>query len=416
MNQNTNQNNRNRRENNLLSLPRERLLGGYHGRLLLILTLGAVLAKFAKLVLPPLLPVIAIDLSITPVMAGGALSLLTLTSALLQYPGGTYSDHLSRKTVLVVSFLLLITGCTLLLFAPSYWVFIVGVIVIGACDGLFHIPARSLLSDFYITKRNRAFGIHLIAIDIAGIFAALVAIVAVATWRAVFIPVIFAAIGVLILYHTSSRGHYVFHPVPLEFTSTMKRLFRSRSIRQLIFANGLFSFVFQGFIGFLPLFLLTYHGFSPSFAAGGFALLFAIGLFVKPLSGELADRFGGTAITTISLLLISVGILSLLFFSNFLFLFGGIALIAIGQKAFTPPMQSILLDAVSRESSAGDYGAVRTISFGIGSMGPLYVGITASLLGYEYAFAGFAFCMLIGVFILSKLGTKYIHNSANVSP
>ena len=415
MNQNTNQNNQNRREK-ILSLPRERLLGGYHGRLLLILTVGAVLAKFAKLVLPPLLPVIAIDLSITPVLAGGALSLLTLTSAFLQYPGGMFSDHLSKKTVLVVSFLLLITGCILLLFAPSYWVFIVGVIVIGACDGLFHIPARSLLSDFYITKRNRAFGIHLIAIDIAGIFAALVAIVAVATWRAVFIPVIFAAIGVLILYHTSSRGHYVFHPVHLEFTSTMKRLFRSRSIRQLIFANGLFSFVFQGFIGFLPLFLLTYHGFSPSFAAGGFALLFAIGLFVKPLSGELADRFGGTAITTISLLLVSVGILSLLFFSNFLFLFGGIALIAIGQKAFTPPMQSILLDAVSRESSAGDYGAVRTISFGIGSMGPLYVGIVASLFGYEYAFAGFAFCMLIGVFILFKLGTKYIHNSANASP
>ena len=79
-------------------------------------------------------------------------------------------------------------------------------------------------------------------------------------------------------------------------------------------------------------------------------------------------------------------------------------------------MQSILLDAVSRESSAGDYGAVRTISFGIGSMGPLYVGIVASLFGYEYAFAGFAFCMLIGVFILFKLGTKYIHNSANASP
>ena len=416
MNQNTNQNNRNHREKNLLSLPRERLLGGYHGRLLLILTLGAVLAKFAKLVLPPLLPVIAIDLSITPVLAGGALSLLTLTSAFLQYPGGKFSDHLSRKTVLVVSFLLLITGCILLLSVPTYWAFIIGVIVIGACDGLFHIPARSLLSDFYITKRNRAFGIHLIAIDIAGIFAALVAIVVVATWRAVFIPVLFAAIGVLILYHTSSHGHYVFHSVSLEFNSTMKRLFHSRSIRQLIFANGLFSFVFQGFIGFLPLFLQTYHGFSISFAAGGFALLFAIGIIVKPLSGELADKFGGTKITIISLLMISIGILSLLFFSNPIHIFGGIAVIAIGQKAFTPPMQSILLDSVSRENNAGDYGAVRTISFGIGSMGPLYIGITATLLGYDYAFAGFALCMLIGVFILYRLGTKYTHNSANTSP
>ncbi len=416
MNQNTNQNNRNHREKNLLSLPRERLLGGYHGRLLLILTLGAVLAKFAKLVLPPLLPVIAIDLSITPVLAGGALSLLTLTSAFLQYPGGKFSDHLSRKTVLVVSFLLLITGCILLLSVPTYWAFIIGVIVIGACDGLFHIPARSLLSDFYITKRNRAFGIHLIAIDIAGIFAALVAIVVVATWRAVFIPVLFAAIGVLILYHTSSHGHYVFHSVSLEFNSTMKRLFHSRSIRQLIFANGLFSFVFQGFIGFLPLFLQTYHGFSISFAAGGFALLFAIGIVVKPLSGELADKFGGTKITIISLLMISIGILSLLFFSNPIHIFGGIAVIAIGQKAFTPPMQSILLDSVSRENNAGDYGAVRTISFGIGSMGPLYIGITATLLGYDYAFAGFALCMLIGVFILYRLGTKYTHNSANTSP
>jgi MFS family permease len=407
---------KNHRDSDVLSIQKEHLFSGYHARLLLILTLGATLAKFSKLVLPPLLPVITADLSITPAIAGGALSLLTLTSAFLQYPGGKFSDHLSRKTVLVVSFLLLITGCIILLSVPTYWAFIIGVIVIGACDGLFHTPARSLLSDFYITKRNRAFGIHLIAIDLAGIFAALVAIVVVATWRAVFIPVLFAAIGVLILYHTSSRGHYVFHPVPLEFTSTMKRLFRSRSIRQLTFVNGLFSFVLQGFIGFLPLFLQTYHGFSISFAAGGFALLFAIGLFVKPLSGELADKFGGTKITIISLLLISIGILSLLFFSNFLLIFGGIAVIAIGQKAFTPPMQSILLDAVSRESNAGDYGAVRTIFIGIGSMGPLYIGIMATLLGYEYAFAGFAFCMLIGAFILYRLGTKYTHNSANTSP
>tara|TARA_A100001037_G_C15130879_1_gene628653 strand:- start:1158 stop:2408 length:1251 start_codon:yes stop_codon:yes gene_type:complete len=416
VNQNLNQNNQASREKNLLSLNRERLLGGYHGRLLLILTLGAALAKFAKLVLPPLLPAIAMDLSITPVLAGGALSLLTLTSAFLQYPGGKLSDRLSRKTVLVVSFIFLITGSILLLSAPSYWVFILGVIIIGACDGLFHIPARSLLSDFYKAKRNRAFGLHLIAIDIAGIFAAVVAIVAVATWRAVFVPVLFAAIGVLILYHTSSRGNYVFNSVSLEITSTMKRLFHSRSIRQLILVNGLFSFVFQGFIGFLPLFLQTYHGLSLSFAAGGFALLFAIGIFVKPLSGDLADKLGGSMITIVSLCLISVGLLFLLISSNVILLLGGIALVAIGQKAFTPPMQSILLDAVSKENNAGDYGAVRTVFFAIGSAGPLYMGIMASLLGYDFAFLGLVACMIFGSALLFKLGTKYNHNSVNKLP
>ena len=74
------------------------------------------------------------------------------------------------------------------------------------------------------------------------------------------------------------------------------------------------------------------------------------------------------------------------------------------------------LDAVSQESNAGDYGAVRTIFFGIGSMGPLYIGIVASILGYEFAFAGFILCMLLGAFMLLKLGTKYNHNSANATP
>ena len=142
MNQNLNQNNQASREKNLLSLNRERLLGGYHGRLLLILTLGAALAKFAKLVLPPLLPAIAMDLSITPVLAGGALSLLTLTSAFLQYPGGKLSDRLSRKTVLVVSFIFLITGSILLLSAPSYWVFILGVITVSYT----HLPLPTIYS------------------------------------------------------------------------------------------------------------------------------------------------------------------------------------------------------------------------------------------------------------------------------
>ena len=305
---------KNHRDSDVLSIQKEHLFSGYHARLLLILTLGAALAKFSKLVLPPLLPVITTDLSITPAIAGGALSLLTLTSAFLQYPGGKLSDHLSKKTVLVLSYFFLIAGCILLLSIPTLGAFIIGIMIIGACDGLFHIPARALLSDLYVAKRGKALGLHLIAIDIAGILAAIVAIVAVATWRIVFIPVLFSAIGVLVLYHFTSRGNYVVHTVPLEITSTLKRILRSKPLRQLIIVNAMFSFVFQGFIGFLPLFIQTYHGLSLSFAAGAFALLFIIGIFVKPISGDLSDKFGGKTIILISLFFIAMGIIFLLIY------------------------------------------------------------------------------------------------------
>ena len=121
-------------------------------------------------------------------------------------------------------------------------------------------------------------------------------------------------------------------------------------------------------------------------------------------------------ITIVSLCLISVGLLFLLISSNVILLLGGIALVAIGQKAFTPPMQSILLDAVSKENNAGDYGAVRTVFFAIGSAGPLYMGIMASLLGYDFAFLGLVACMIFGSALLFKLGTKYNHNSVNKLP
>lgn len=69
----------------------ESLARGYSGRMLLIITVGAVAVKIGKHVLSPLLPTIIADLSITSVEAGIALPAITVANALDQYPSGRLS-------------------------------------------------------------------------------------------------------------------------------------------------------------------------------------------------------------------------------------------------------------------------------------------------------------------------------------
>lgn len=175
----------------------EQLLRGYTGRVfLLLLTLVYLAMKTGQRLLPPLLPLIVDDFGITPFVAGVGLSLMTIVRAVLQYLSGRFSDGLSRATILLAAFGLNVTGFVLLVATPTYLTFLAAVCVLGSAIGLFDTSARALISDLFYEKRRRAFGLHTLPGDLAGIVAAGMAVVlTVRTWRTAFVP----SIGVLVL-------------------------------------------------------------------------------------------------------------------------------------------------------------------------------------------------------------------------
>lgn len=383
----------------------ERLLTGYSGRLLLVASLGWTAIQTGRLVLSPLLPTVMDKLAITELQSGMAFSLLWGLYALGQFPSGRLSDALTRKTLLVAGLSLLAVGFSILATASGYPVFLFGAAVVGAGAGLYPTPARALVSDLFVERRGQAFGLHTASGDLGGATAAglAVAVLAIATWRAAYLPVVAVVVFVALLLHLWGRESYTFPEVnedsiadaASDTRSTVGRLFGNRRLRLLLLAYSLYAFTWQSAAGFLPTFLQEAKNFPPGLASGGFAALFVVGALVKPLAGSLGDRFGRPRVAAAALALAVLALAGVLSVSGTALVAGGVVVFAAGLMAYPPVMQAFLMDAFPDGSMGGDLGATRTVYIGLGSLGTTYVGFVAGRASYEVAFTGLLACLVV---------------------
>jgi MFS family permease len=366
----------------------ERLLRGYGGRLLLLLSLGWLTIQGGRLLLSPLLPSIIDDLSISPFQAGFALSTLWGLYALGQFPSGRLSDRLTRKTLLVSGLVLVVVGFAVLGVAVSYPLFLLGAAVVGAGAGLYPTAARALISDHFEAKRGGAFGLHTASGDVGGLAASglAVLVLAVAVWRSAFLPVVALLVVVAMALHVTSRESYRFASVDLDLRETTSRLFATAHTRRLVGAYCLFAFSWQGSVGFLPTLLQVDKEFSPAFASAGFAGLFVVGALVKPTAGRFGDRVRRAPVAAGSLALGSLALSALLLVETPLAVAASTAVFAAGLMSFPPVMQSYMMDVFPTESMGADFGLARTTYIGVGATGPSFVGFVAGRTDYVTAF------------------------------
>ncbi|AZH26957.1 MFS transporter [Haloplanus aerogenes] len=381
----------------------ERLLGGYGGRLLLLVSLGWLTIQGGRLVLSPLLPSLIDDLAITPFRAGIALSVLWGLYALGQFPSGRLSDRLTRKTLLVAGLTIAAAGFAVLAVAVSYPLFLLGAAVVGVGAGLYPTAARALISDHFEAKRGGAFGLHTASGDLGGGVAAglAVAALAVATWRAAFLPVVAVLVLVAVVLHATSRESYHVAAVDLDVRATVGRLFATARTRRLLFAYCLFAFAWQGTAGFLPTLLQLDKGFSPEFASAGFAGLFVVGALVKPTAGRLADRVRRAPVAAGTLALGAVALVGLLAAETPLAVGVATVVFATGLMAFPPVMQSYLMDVFPTASMGADLGLARTTYIGFGALGPSFIGFVAERTDYTTAFGALAAALLVAAVVVA---------------
>jgi predicted MFS family arabinose efflux permease len=386
----------------------ERLVTGYSGRVLIAISIGWGLIQTGRLVVSPLLPAISADLAISSTRAGFALTVLWGLYALLQYPSGRLSDRLSRKTLLVGGLALLCAGFAALSTAPTYPVFLVGAAVVGLGAGLYPTPARGLVSDLFVDRRGQAFGIHTASGDTGGVVAAGLAtlVLAVATWRAAFLPIVVVVAAVALALHWWSRETYVLERVDLAVVDTGRRLLREPQLRWLLLSYSLYAFTWQSMIGFLPTFLRVSKGLSPALANTGFAALFVVGAVAKPVAGGAGDRLSRGLLATVVLAVAAVMLTVMLLASTPAVVLGAVVAFALGLMAFPPVMQAYLMDSFPTDSMGGDLGAMRTVYIGVGALGPTYVGVVADAADYAVAFTGLVGCLLVSCLLLLTVGRR----------
>lgn len=188
----------------------ERLWTGYTGRLSTLLAFGWGAILLDREAVPPLLPNIVDALSMSQTQAGIALSVMWVVYATFQYPGGRFSDKLSRTTVIVVGLVVAISGFVLLSLVTTFTTFLVASAAVGVGAGIYFPATRGFLSDLFRERRGQAIGIQVAAGSVGSMLAAGVAIVvlSVATWRTAFVPSVVLLSVIVVHIHTVSREEY----------------------------------------------------------------------------------------------------------------------------------------------------------------------------------------------------------------
>ncbi|MFB6113100.1 MAG: MFS transporter [Halodesulfurarchaeum sp.] len=387
----------------------ERLTSGYTGRMLVTTSIGWGTVQAGKLVFSPLLPSIQADFGIGSSLAGLALTTMWAIYALAQYPSGRFSDRLSRKTLLVLGLAVLVLGFLVVGVAPTYPVFLLGMIVVGAGAGFYPTTTKALLSDLFTERRGEAFGIHTASSDFGGIVAAGLAtlVVAVSIWRTAFVPIVLALGLVAVGLHVWSRESYVIESPSLGATDTVRRLFARSENRLLLLAYTLFNFTWQASTGFLPTYLQSGKSLPPIVANSAFAVLFAVGVIVKPISGWLGDRFPRDTLAILGLLIAACSLVGIVFADSTPLMLLSVVGFAAGLLSYPPVMQALLMDSFPDSSYGGDLGAMRTIYIGFGSLGPTYVGVVAARASYDLAFLGLSAALIAAVLLIGvvRLGS-----------
>lgn len=361
----------------------------------------------------PLLPTISESLRLTPLGAGVALSLLWGVRAASQYPSGRLSDELSRKTLLVAGLACALVGVGLLTAAPAYPAFLLAVAVLGLGNGLYPPAGIALVSERFAARKGQALGVLIGTADLAGAAAGMIAVglAAAASWRVGFLPVAAALAIAAALTHRVNREPYA-RPrrVRLELRSTGRRLLGDPHRRLVVAGFALWMVAFQGAVSFLPTFLVAEKAASLELAGGGFALLWGVGALVKPAAGRLGDRVGHLPVAAGTLAVSAAGLVGLLLAVEAAAVVAWVVVFAAGLLA-TTPMVWAHVAAVSPDASVGgDVGALRTVFEGVGSLGPLLVGLAAERAGYLVGFAGLAGCLAAATGIVAWLAVRERYN------
>jgi MFS family permease len=406
--------------------------GGYAGRMLAVLLLGWAVLQGGRFILSPLLPAIIDDFSLTAATAGIALTAFQAVYAVTQYPSGRLSDEWSRATLVLPGLVVLVVAFLAIGAAPTYLAFVAGAVLLGLGKGVYVVPSRALLSDLFVERRGRALGVYTAGTDLGGLAAAGVAALVLATtlpvvglppdlhaaleaadWRSPFLPIAGLLAVAAVGYVAWNREPYRTGPASMAVGATVRRLATTREQREVLAAYALFYFMVGGWINFLPTYLAAGKGISEALASAGFALVFLTGIATKPAAGWLSDRFPRRAVSVAGLLLATVALAGVVLVSSIPALTACVVALALGYKTQFPIVDAILLDAAPDANAGGDLGAARALFLGVGSLGPAYVGIVASVAGYPAAFAGLAACLLVAA---GLVGRQYRRQRAGPAP
>ncbi|EMA46953.1 MFS transporter [Halococcus saccharolyticus] len=378
--------------------------------LVVLCTLAFFATMVARLVISPVVPEIVDTFDSSTGILGLALTGLWMAYAFAQFPSGILADRYGERRVILAAVGLTTVASALLALSPSMPVFLVLTLVLGGVAGLHYSVATTLLSR-ELNNIGTAIGLHNSGAPLAGLLAPIAA-AAVSQWfgwRAAIALGAAAALPVFVLFRWKVRpteparpeqsmtDRFALEPV-LELLSRRKIAFTA----VLAF---LFEFIWQATASFLPTFLITYHGYSVTFASTLFSAYFVIQGLTQPGIGSLSDRYGREEIAGLCAVFGIGGYMLLLLGSRLSVLLAGIFCvgIAMGWSAALLPR---FVDNLSAAERGAGFGLVRTTYMMLSATGSVVVGTVADAAGWAVAFG--IFVVFLAVICVSLVGNQVL--------
>lgn len=374
----------------------------------------AVFANFSqfgsRLVLSPVVPQVIETFGASKSTIGLALSGMWAIYALLQFPSGVLGDRFGERTVILASLGLMGVGSLLLAASPTFTLFALFALVLGAGTGLYFSVASSLLTKLY-RNTGQVLSLHTAGGSLAGLVVpVLAAFLAVRYgWRTAVLLGAAMALPAFGLFFLRAR-----RTAPASPDTPMRNRFQPRRVAALLarpevaFTTGISfitTFSFQAYASFFPTFLIEFHGLSTQRAGVAFGAVFLLSTIVQPVVGRLSDRVSRDTVLTGCFLVTVVGLGTVLSAGTVVAVALGVGVLGVGMSWFGV-LQARFMDLFDDAERGGGFGLVRTVFIFLGSFGSVVTGTLADVYGWPAAYG--TVVVLLAVAAAALVGNRVL--------
>ena len=355
----------------------------------LIAAIGALAIFSSTLSKTPVLPLFAAHLGATPAEIGWIVIASTIPGILISFPAGAISDFFGKRRVIVASLVVFATAPFLYLPVTDGWQLMAVRFYHGFATAIFNTVATAALAAQYSQRRAAVLSTYS-SITIAGRsiapflggFLISVASFQSVYWACAISGVLAFAVGLMLPAEPARPHTDVRFP---HFFAALRDVLSSRAIMLTSIVEAAQFLVFGAVEAFLALYAATVG--IPAWQIGiilGAQLLSVI--VVKPLMGDLSDRFGRRAIIFpgLGLGVVSVALVPLT--DNVYALSALSVLYGAAFATVTSSTTALVADVTKNGQFGASVGVLRTIMDVGQTIGPVLTGFLIAVWGYGVAF------------------------------
>lgn len=339
--------------------------------------------NFGRVAFAPLVEPLQGAFDVGPAAVGAVVSLVWLGSALPRLPLSYVLTRVSRRRIVVLSGVVLAGAAAFTASSTDIWTLRAGVVAVGMASGAYFVSAVPLIGELYPDRVGKRIGVHGTAAQLAAVAAptVVVAVVAIATWRAVFWLLAITAFLTTLVFALGLRR-----------TDNVREAPPTRNFRgvlgnwRVVLAGMLFisaaGFVWQGLFNFYVSVMLA-RGLDAATANVLLTLAFAAGVPAFWVSGTLVDRLPTVPYILGLVGTFTVGVFGVTVFRGVLALAVVSMVLGYAIHGLFPALDTYILSALPADTRAGTFAAFSGLSIAVEATGSGTVGALVEA-GYPY--------------------------------